>query len=115
MHSRIATAFLFGALALVPGFASAEDASTSLEQLVVEMAHTPAEHAAIAGHYRAKASEAREAAARHQAMGRAYGSGKLGTRGASVHCKKLAEQNTAMAADFEELAKLHDAEAREAR
>ncbi len=114
MHSRIATAFFLGALALAPGFAWAKDASTSLEQLVVEMAQTPAQHAALAEHYRAKASEARAAAARHQSMGRSYGSGKLGTRGASIHCKKLSEQNTAMAADFEELAKLHDAEARNA-
>lgn len=115
MYSRVATAFLLGALALAPGSSWAEDAATTLEQLVVEMAHTPEQHSALAEHYRAKASEARASAERHQSMGRSYGSGKLGTRGASLHCKRLSEQNTAMAAEFEELAKLHDAMARETR
>ncbi len=111
MHRRIATVLLLGALAFSPGSALAEDSAALLEELVVELAHTPAHHAAIARHYRAKAAEARSEAARHESMGRSYGRGKLGTRGASVHCKKLSEENSALAAEYEELARLHEAEA----
>ena len=107
--TRTAVALLFGALVLSPGLALAEDAGHSLEEVVVEMADTPAEHAALARHYRAKADEARAEVRRHEGMGRAYGAGKLTQRQQMKrHCQKLSENFTAAAADYEALAKFHD-------
>jgi hypothetical protein len=115
MSTRFAVALLLGALALSPGSAGAEEQGDSLELLVVEMAQTPAEHAALAKHYRAKADSARALAQRHQSMGRAYVGGKS-TQGRQFqnHCRKIAEQQEAMAQEYDALAKLHDEEAKEA-
>jgi len=109
--SRIATALLAGLLFL-PTLAKADE-SHSLEQLVIEMAKTPADHAALAKHYRAKAADARAEAATHEAMGKSYASGKL-TEKAKMqeHCAKLSEQYNALAAQYEEMAKLEDAAAK---
>jgi hypothetical protein len=110
--SRIAVYALSSVLALSPGFASADE-SHSLEQLVVEMAKTPADHAALAKHYRAKAADARAEAATHEAMGKSYAAGKLTERvKMQEHCAKPAAQYTALAAQYEDLAKLEDAAAK---
>ena len=107
--TRIAVALLFGTLVLSPGLALAEEAGHSLEEVVVEMADTPAEHAALARHYRAKADEARAEVRRHEGMGRAYGGGKLTQRQQMKrHCQSISEKFTAAAADYDALAKLHD-------
>ena len=101
-------------LALLSGFAAPVWAADpdSVEELVVEMANTPAEHAAVARYFRAKAEDARGEMRMHQGMARSYGGGKLGTRiQLKAHCDKLAEQYGAAAAEYEELAKLHDAQA----
>ncbi len=109
MRNRIAGVLLVGALALSPGFASAEESGASIEQLLVDMADTPADHAALAKYYRAKAADERAAAGTHQAMGRSYGGGKMAQRQQlEGHCKKISEQNTATAAEYEALAKLHE-------
>lgn len=109
MRSKIAVAILLGTLAFSPGLAAAEGGEHSLEQLVVEMAQTPAQHAALANHYRGKAAQARAEAAEHDAMGKAYFGGKLTDRQRmQEHCKKLSAQNSAMAAEYDALAKLHD-------
>lgn len=109
MRSRISVALLLGALAFAPGIASAADETHSLEQLVVDMAHTPADHAALARHYRAQAAEARANAANHEGMGRAYGGGKFAERQRmQEHCKKLSADNAAMATEFDALAQLHE-------
>jgi len=111
MHTRIAVITLAAALALSPALTLADEGSHSLEQLVVEMADTPADHAALAGHYRAKAAAARAESAKHESMGRTYSGGKFFQRTAmQAHCKKIAEENAAVAAEYEELAKLHEAE-----
>jgi len=110
--SRIAIALLCGAIALTPtiGFA---DAEATLEEIVVEMADTMQEHAALAGYYRAKAIEARSEARRHDQMGRSYGVGKMPQRNKmKMRCGKISEQYTEMAEQFDELAKLHDGEAK---
>jgi hypothetical protein len=98
-----------------PAAASAEEESRSLEQLVVEMAKTPAEHAALASYYRGKAGDARKLAQRHLSMGRAYVGGKS-TQGRQFqnHCRKIAEQQEALAQEYEALATLHDEEAEQA-
>jgi hypothetical protein len=108
MRSWILTASLLTSLALTPAVLWADEPK-SLEELVVEMADTPADHAAVAAHFRAKAVEARATAKRHQSMSRAYGGGKLGTRiQMRGHCDRLAEENGAIAGEYEALAKLHD-------
>jgi hypothetical protein len=100
------------ALLLQPALAAAAE-SHSLEQLVIEMANTPAEHAALATHYRAQAASARAAAAEHESMAKAYSAGKLTQRAQmEEHCKKLSAQYTALATQYEELAKLEEAAAK---
>ena len=114
MVTRTATALLLGAVLLSPGLAAGQEAH-SLEQIVVEMAKTPADHAALAAHYRAQAEEARADMRRHESMGRAYMRGSKQRTGASSHCKRLAERYGAMAGEYDELAKLHEEEASKAR
>jgi len=58
--------------------------------------------------YRAKAAEARAAAAHHRWMARP-GRGKQGTGGPSFHHKKLAERLLAKASEYEELARREEA------
>jgi len=112
MMKTMTAALIFGVLALSPGVSLAEEAGHSLEEVVVEMANTPAEHAALARHFRAKAEQARSEAQRHEGMARAYGAGKLTQRqNLKRHCQGLAEKSTAMAVDYEALAKFHEEEA----
>ncbi len=116
MTGRIAVTLLLGALALSPGLAAAGEGAHSLEQLVVEMAHSPADHAALAAHYRAKAAAAKAEAKRHESMGRTYSGGKFFQRSAmQAHCKKIAASNTAAAAEYEALATLHEEEAKKTK
>ncbi len=116
MNSQIAVTLLLGALALSPGLAAAGEGAHSLEQLVVEMAHSPADHAALATHYRAKARTARAEAKQHESMGRTYSGGKFFQRTSmQAHCKKIAADNTSVAAEYEALAKLHEEEAKKAK
>ena len=116
MSRKFGVALLLGALALAPGFASAQQDSGSLEQLVAGTAHTKAEHQALANYYKAQAAEARTVASRHQAIGRAY----LGSKGANTktlqgHCQKITEQQEATAKEYDALAKLHEDEAKKAQ
>ncbi|MGH7287005.1 MAG: hypothetical protein ACREI8_03185, partial [Myxococcota bacterium] len=81
MASRFTLAFLvFAALTLSPGFAVAQDEAPSLEESMIEMPDTAAQHAALAKYYREKAAEARKLASRHTGMGRAYLGGKSGNK-----------------------------------
>jgi hypothetical protein len=71
--------------------------------------------AALAKHYRAKAADARSEASAHDAMGKAYASGKLADKAKmQEHCAKLSAQYTALAGQYEDLAKLEEAEAKKA-
>jgi hypothetical protein len=114
MRSKIGLALLLGSLLLSPSLALAADEGHSLEQLVIETADTPAEHAALAKHYRAKAAEARAEASRHEGMARAYAlKTKVGARSQMAeHCKKIAANSTATATEYDALAKLQEAEAK---
>lgn len=114
MRTRIATALLLGAVLLSPGLAAGEETG-SLEQIVVEMAKTPADHAALAEYYRARAEKARADMRRHESMRRVYGRGKQRSGAASSHCQRLSESYGAMASEYDELAKLHDAQAKKPR
>jgi hypothetical protein len=108
MRAWILASSLMAGLALTPGASFGEEPK-SVEELVVEMADTPADHASVAAFYRAKAADARATAQRHKSMARAYGGGKLNTRiQMRGHCDRLTEQNEAIAAEYEALAKLHE-------
>jgi hypothetical protein len=91
---------------------SLAQADDSLEKVLIEGANTPAEHEALATHFRAKAAEAKESAARHRKMTMWYGSKNPGAVARSGHCKKIAAKFDELAKDFEELAAGHDAEAK---
>ena len=113
MRNLIGAALLVGMLAFTPGIAAAQGSGASLEELVVQMADTPAEHAAIAKHYQARAAAARSEAARHEGMGSAYAGRKMAeSEKMRQHCKKLAAENTAMAQEYDALAKFHEAESK---
>ena len=114
MKTTIGIALLLGTLALSPGLAAAEE--HSLEQVVIEMAHTKAEHAALADHYRAKAKEARAEADRHAMMAAGYGGGKIAERQyMESHCKKISDEFRKIAIENDGLSQLHDAEAKKAK
>jgi hypothetical protein len=115
MRIRIARALLIGIMLASPAL-RADEPSHSLEQIVTEMAKTPAQHTALADHYRAKAEQARAAERRHDVMARAYTRGKQGSGPtASTHCKRLAKSYADMAEQYDELAAFHDAEAKKAQ
>lgn len=113
--NRIAVALLVGAVALSPGLALAGEGDESLEKIVVETAHTMGEHEALARYYRAKAEDALAEGRRHEAMGRSYTQGKLPQRQLMKrHCRNLSQKQTEIAVEYQELAKLHEEEAKKA-
>jgi hypothetical protein len=113
MKSRLIAALMCASWLVAPVIVSAQD--DSLEQLVIEMAHTRAEHTAVARHYMAKAEEARSEMRRHEKMANAYGSSKT-TQPQRMrnHCLDLAKKYGEIAADYDDLAKLHQEEAQKA-
>jgi hypothetical protein len=102
------------ALALVvPGPSAFAAEEHGLEQVLIESASTPAEHQALADHFRARAGSARRAAEHHRAMAKSYAGGKAAVAESQrAHCTKLAESFDAQAAEYDELAAIHDAEAK---
>lgn len=114
MRSKIGLVILLGALVASPTLTFAADQGHSLEQLVIETADSPADHASLAKHYRAKAAEARAEASRHESMARSYYMGqKRGARDQmGSHCKKIAANATSSAAEYDALADLHEAESK---
>lgn len=115
MSRRFVVALLLGALMLAPGFAGAQEEESSLEQLVVEIANTKAEHQALAKYYTEKSAEARKLASRHKSMGHAYLGGKGMNKQAFVnHCKRISEQQEAIAKEYAAMAKMHEEEAKKA-
>jgi hypothetical protein len=84
------------------------------EHLIIEMANTPAEHRAVARHYKLKADEAREEARRHEAMGRLYATGRSARPGGREHCENIAAKLEEVAAEYEALADLHEEQSKAA-
>ncbi len=119
MRSKIGLVILLGALVATPGLTFAADQGHSadhIEQFMVETADTPASHATLAKHYRAKAAEARAEAAQHESMARSYGMQKRGAMDKmGSHCKKIAANSTSSAAEYDALADLHEAESKKAK
>lgn len=84
-----------------------------LEQVLVESASTPAQHEALAKHYRRRAEASKADAASHRAMAKSYSGTKAATAKAmSDHCTKLASLSDDEAAQYEALAAEHEAAAK---
>jgi hypothetical protein len=80
-----------------------------LEMLMIQEASTPAQHEALAAHFRAAAAEAKAQSARHKAMAAGYSNPKFAA--SKKHCENLADLYAKQAVDYEELAKAHAAQA----
>ena len=108
-----AAGLALASLAIAPGPSAAEEGGHSLEQVVVEMASTPEEHAALAAHYRAKANEARAQMRNPEGMVRPYNGGKLVLKQRMKrHCDNIVQEYATMAKEYEGLAQLHAEEAK---
>lgn len=81
--------------------ATAAFAQTHDLEALIAGASTPAQHEALAEHYKSEAADARKRAENHLRMAKRYGTTKGGAR-QKPHCEKLA-------ADFEDVAKNYDA------
>lgn len=111
MKIRLAAA-LISAIVVASGAALAQnEEDAGLEHLVIEMATTSAQHHAVAGHYTAKAQEARQEMRRHERMAQAYSVGRASNQQLRRHCERIAESYEQIAAEYDELAKLHEQEA----
>ncbi len=85
----------------------------TLESLVIEMASTATEHAAIARYYLARAEEARQEMRRHEGMARGYAARNTRRpRPNRAHCLRIAENYAEIAEEYEQLAQLHEEESR---
>ena len=102
-------AFLATAIALLVGplAPTAAAADASLEQVLIDSASSPKEHAALASYYAGKAAAARKAAEYHRAMGKSY-SGVKATQLAMMkeHCEKLATLYDEQAKEFDAMASM---------
>jgi hypothetical protein len=101
--------FLATTIALLAGpFAPiAAAADQSLEQVLIDSASSPQEHAALANYYAGKAAAARKEAEYHRAMGKSY-SGAKATQLAMMkdHCDKLATLYDDQAKEFDTMASM---------
>ena len=111
---KIAMALVLGFLAFSTQIAVAQTDERSLEELAIEGADTPAEHQALASHYRAKAAEARAESKRHEGIAKAYGRmpKPIHREKMQQHCGKLAENARNEATEYDSLAKAHEDEAK---
>lgn len=117
MSNKIGLALLVGFLALAPVMPTvAGEDSRSQEQVAIETAHTAADHAAIAKQFRDQAAAARADASVHEKMASWYYTQKRGALDKmGSHCKKIASNDMSNAAEYDALAKLHDAESMKAK
>jgi hypothetical protein len=99
---------------LVPGTIAFADDLT-LEQVLIESANTPAQHQALADHFRSRAAGARHQAQRHRSMAKSYTGGRAAPSPVagyqSSHCNKLATTFDEQAKEYDALAELHAKEA----
>ena len=111
--SRSALALMAAAMLLaVSPLVQAGEGEGNLVELLVESADTPQEHKALAAYFRGLAGERRAEAKRHRSMANHYGGGNVTTRQqGKEHCDRLVSLNEEEAAQYEALAKLHEAQA----
>jgi len=105
----LAAALVLSAGMLAP-VAFADD---SLEQVLVESASTPKDHAALAHYYEGKAARARKEAESHRVMAKTYSGAKAPQVAAMKdHCDKLAAAAESEAKEYDALAAAHKAMAK---
>jgi hypothetical protein len=110
--SRFSLAVLAAALSVSLGAVPASAAEEqSLVDVLVQSADAPQEHQALADHFRKRAEALRTAAERHRSMGNHYGGNEAMKRAAKRHCDEMAKLNEQLAAQYDELAKLHQDQA----
>jgi hypothetical protein len=112
--SRLALSLAVLAAALTPTLTPAPAAAAdehSLVEVLAQSADTPQEHQALADHYSQRAASLRTAAERHRSMGNHYGGNEAMKRAAKRHCDEMAKLNEQLAAQYDELAKLHQGHA----
>jgi hypothetical protein len=93
-------------------------AQAPIVNLLNELADSPEQHLAVATYYRTLASEALAEAEKHRAMRDAYRhshqrfkTGAAAGQSLQQHCNRLIELHQEAAREYEELARLHEAEA----
>lgn len=86
------------------------EGEAALERVLAESADTPAEHQALARHYRARAAKAREKAESHRWMAAHYGGSLKPAIAAEQrqHCEQLARGYGDQAEVFDQLATGHE-------
>lgn len=96
----------------------AQPVEEPIVKLLNEMSEKPEHHLAIAVYYRTLAAEARTEAKKHEAMRNTYQhdhqrlkTGMPARQSMRRHCDRLIELHRETANEYEELAKLHEAEA----
>jgi hypothetical protein len=88
------------------GISYADDGA--LEQLIPQLATTPAQHQEVATYYRSKAAAASAEAARHREMGKRYIQGNYTSRKLMRdHCDALATSYDALAKQYQDMAAAH--------
>lgn len=110
---------LVAALFVVAVPVHAQPAEEPIVKLLNEMSEKPEHHLAIAGYYRTLAAEALTDVQKHEAMRNTYRrhdhrrlkTGMPARRSMKRHCDRLIELHQETAREYEELAKLHEAEA----
>ena len=76
----------------------------------IEAARTRADHASLSDYFGAQAATARNAAAEHRKMAKAYGSGPISAKGGlgmAAHCNSIVRQFEGIASDYESMAAEH--------
>ena len=111
MKSAIVVALTSAMMVASANVVAQSEDDTGLEHLVIEMATTSAQHHTVAEHYTAKAEEARKEMRRHEQMAQSYMRGKTPQPQMRDHCLKIARSQEQIAAEYDELAKLHEQEA----
>lgn len=101
--------FLVSTIAFSGAAALAQPADHGLEEVLIESASTPAQHQALAKHFKAKAEAARKEAENHRAMAKTYTGTKLTMREAMTkHCADLAASYDAQAKAYDAMAAAHE-------
>jgi hypothetical protein len=112
---RISPRALAVAMGLLVGLATAVVAAgppITEEQLPekIEKATSAADHQALASYYRGEAQAAEKKVAEHETMAARY-AGLTGKRDWASHCSSLVAYYRKIAAEYQDLAKLHESQA----
>jgi len=108
---RLAQIFIVSVALLVGAAAFAQAEGGDIVEVLIESASPPAEHQALAAHFRSQAEEARHQAERHRKMAKRYGTTKGGAS-RRPHCNQLAANYDDMATEYDALAADEDAAAK---